>query len=49
MTNNKYFPPYSTSHFENIKVELDLSGYATKKDSDDITHVDTSKFALKTM
>ena len=45
---NKYFPPYSTSHFENIKVVLDLSGYATKEDLDDITHVDTSEFALKT-
>ena len=45
---NKYFPPYSTSHFENIKVELDLSDYATKKDLDDITQVDTSEFALKT-
>ena len=48
MSNNKYFPPYSTSHFENIKVELDLTGYATKKDLDDITPVDTSSFALKT-
>ena len=43
----KYFPPYST-HLGNIKVELDLTGYATKKDLDDITHVDTSEFALKT-
>ena len=46
--NNKYFPPYSTSHFENIKVESNLTGYATKKDLDDITHADTSSFALKT-
>ena len=45
---NKHFPPYSTSHLKNIKVELDLTGYATKKDLDDITHVDTSEFALKT-
>ena len=44
---SKYFPPYST-HLGNIKVELDLTGYATKKDLDDITHVDTSEFALKT-
>ena len=44
---NKYFPPYST-HLGNIKVELDLTGYATKKDLDDITHVDTSEFPLKT-
>ena len=41
----QYFPPYPV---ENIKVDLDLSNYATKKDLDDITHVDTSGFALKT-
>ena len=29
-------------------VELDLSDYATKKDIKDITHVDTSSYALKT-
>ena len=33
---------------ENIKVEINLSNYATKKDINDITHVDTSNFALKT-
>ena len=43
---SKYFPPYNNS--ENIKVELDLSNYATKKDIKDITHVDTSSYALKT-
>ena len=43
----KYFPELS-SHKENIKVETDLSNYATKKDINDITHVDTSNFALKT-
>ena len=37
------------SHKENIKVEIDLSTYATKKDINDITHVDTSNFALKTI
>ena len=36
------------SHKENIKVEVDLSTYATKKDINEITHVDTSNFALKT-
>ena len=35
------------SHKENIKVEIDLSNYATKKDINDITHVDASNFALK--
>ena len=42
----QYFPTPS-SHKENIKVEIDLSNYATKKDINDITHVDTSNFALK--
>ena len=44
---SQYFPPYNNSS-ENIKVELDLSNYATKKDMKDITHVDTSSYALKT-
>ena len=44
---SQYFPPYNNSS-ENIKVELDLSNYATKKDIEDITHVDTSSYALKT-
>ena len=44
---NKYFPPYNNSS-ENIKVELDLSNYATKKDIKDITHIDASGFASKT-
>ena len=44
---SQYFPPYNNSS-ENIKVELDLSNYATKKDIKDITHVDTSSYALKT-
>ena len=45
---NKYFPPYITLHLENIKVELDLTGYLTKKYLEDTTHVNTSSFALKT-
>ena len=44
---SQYVPPYNNSS-ENIKVELDLSNYATKKDIEDITHVDTSSYALKT-
>ena len=40
---SQYFPPYNSS--ENIKVELDLSNYATIKD---ITHIDASGFASKT-
>ena len=39
---------YTLSHKENIKVEIALSNYATKKDINDITHVNTSNFALKT-
>ena len=30
-----------------INVKVDLSSYATKKDVKNITHVDTSSFALK--
>ena len=44
---SKYFAPYNNSS-ENIKVELDLSNYATKKDIKDITHIDASGFASKT-
>ena len=40
---SQYFPPYNNC--ENIKVELDLSNYATKKDINNITHVDVSGFA----
>ena len=43
---SEYFPKPS-SHKENIKVEIDLSNYATKDDIKNITHVDTPKFALK--
>ena len=39
----KYIPPYNNSS-EKIKVELDLSNYATQKDIKDITHVDTSSY-----
>ena len=44
---SRYFPLYNNSG-ENIKVELDLSNYATKKDIKDITHIDASGFASKT-
>ena len=44
---NQYYPPYKSSS-NNIKVELDLRNYATKKDINDITHVDVSGFASKT-
>ena len=44
---SQYFPRPS-SHEENIKVKIDLTNYATKKDIKVITHVDTSNFALNT-
>ena len=40
--------PKPSNHKENIKVEIDLTNYATKADIKNITHVDTSNFALKT-
>ena len=42
-----YYSPYRSSR-NNIKVELDLSNYATKDDVKNITHVDVSSFASKT-
>ena len=36
------------SDYKNVKVKTDLTNYATKKDMNDITHADTSNFALKT-
>ena len=44
---SQYFPPYRSSG-SNIKVELDLSSYATKIDLKNVTHVDVSSFASKT-
>ena len=43
---SQYFPPYRSSR-SNIKVELDLSNYATKTDLKTVTHVDVSGFASK--
>ena len=48
MSSDQYFPPYAEPQSENIRVELDLTNYATKSDLNSITHVDTSSFALKT-
>ena len=45
---SQYFPPYRSCG-KNIKVELDLSSYATKTDLKNVTHVDVSSFALKTI
>ena len=42
-----YYPPYKSSS-NNVKVELDLTNYATKTDLKNITHDDVSSFASKT-
>ena len=44
---SQYFPPYGSSN-KNIKIESDLSNYATKDDVKNITHVDVSSYASKT-
>ena len=43
---SQYFLPYRSSG-RNIKVELDLSSYATKTDLKNVTHVDVSSFVSK--
>ena len=46
---SQYFPKPFNSHFgDSIKVKIDLSNYATKADIKNISHIDTSSFALKT-
>ena len=42
-----YYPPYKSSS-NNVKVELDLTNYATKTDLKNITHVDVSSYESKT-
>ena len=44
---SRYFLPYRSSG-RNIKVELDLSSYATETDLKNVTHVDVSSFGSKT-
>ena len=44
---SQYFPPYRGSG-RDIKVELDLSNYATKTDLKNVTHVNVSSFVSKT-
>ena len=41
----KYFPKSFRSFGRNINVKVDLSNYATKADSKNISHVDTSSLA----
>ena len=45
---SKFFPKSFRSFRRNINVKLDLSNYATKSGIKNISHVDTSSFALKT-
>ena len=46
---SQYFPKPFNSHFgDGIKAKIDVGNYATKTDIKNISHVDTSSFALKT-
>ena len=45
---SQYFSKPFISFRRNINVKFDLSSYATKPDIKNISHVDTSSFALKT-
>ena len=45
---SQYFPKPYESFSRDINVTVDLSNYATKVDIKNITHADTSSFALKT-
>ena len=44
---SQYFPKPYELFSGNINVKVDLFNYATKDDIKNITHVDTSSFALK--
>ena len=44
---SQYFLKPFRSFGGNIKVKVDLSNYATKTDLKNVTHIDTSSFALK--
>ena len=46
---SQYFPkPFNSCFGDSIKVKIDLSNYATKTDITNISHAQTSSFALKT-
>ena len=45
---SQYFPKPYEPFSGDINVKIDLSNYATKRDIKNISHVDTSSFALKT-
>ena len=43
---SQYFPKPYRSFRGNINTKVDLSNYATKTDLKNVTHVNTSNFAL---
>ena len=45
---SQYFPKPFKNFGRNINAKVDFSNYATKADIKNISHVDTSSFALKT-
>ena len=45
---SQHFPKPYEPFGEDINVKVDLSNYATKADSKNISHVDNSSFSLKT-
>ena len=44
---SQYFPKPFRSFGRNINVKVDLSNYATRADTKNISHVDSSSFVLK--
>ena len=44
---SQYFRSYIEPNSDNIRLELNLANYATKTDLNNVTHVDTYGFALK--
>ena len=45
---SQYFPKPNEPFGGDINVKIDLSNYATKIDPKNVTHVDASRFELKT-
>ena len=45
---SKFYPEPHEPFGRDINVTADLSNYSTKTDLKNVTHVDTSSFALKT-
>ena len=44
---SQYFPKPYEPFDGDINIKVDLSNYATKTDLKNVTHIDTSSFALK--